>query len=533
MRSQTTTSIATGDRSAARHDAVSEVRTADGDRLFLVTIVTAVFVSVLTGSMVNVLLPRIREDLDVSPAQVSWVVTSYALVYAIGIPLYGRISDVFGIRRIYTIGLLAFAAGCLVSVVAPNLPMLVIGRIIQASGGAAVAALALVVVAREVPEERRGAAMGLVGASVGIGQAIGPMAGGFVGDLLGWRGLFLGPLVLMLVIIPFARRVLPGTPLTTERRFDLLGGGLFGLGTGGFLFGITQGQTAGFDQAVPQASFLIAATAIVGFVARIRATAHPFVSPRLFRNRAYRSLLIAGFLLMLANVSTLVLIPLIMVDVNDLSIREAGFVLTPGAIAIAVGSPYAGKVSDRIGVWRPMLVGLPLMTLALLFLSTVAAGGSPLATAAGILLLGAGFAMVGSPLNSAAAGTLPPEDMGAGMGIFSGTNFLGGGTGPALAGTLLAARQETNAGALNPFYDLDAAAYSDAFLVPIVAILGALVTIVALRARSGSSLSTRGERIAGGNGPAALAITLPDARRGKPLSSMDVTSIRASEEPRC
>lgn len=492
MSTQATGSTPAGDHGAARHDVAGKARTPDSDRLFLAIIVTAVFVSVLTGSMVNVLLPQIRDDLDISPAPVGWVVTSYALVYAIGIPLYGRISDVFGIRRIFTIGLLAFATGCLISVLAPTLPLLVIGRIIQASGGAAVAALALVVIAKVIPEDNRGAAMGLVGASVGIGQAIGPMAGGLIGDLLGWRGLFVGPLVLVLVMIPLARRVLPDPPVSGERRFDLMGGTLFGLGAGGFLFGITQGQTVGFYQALPRGSFLIAVIAIVGFATRIRTTADPFMPPRLFRNRAYRSLVIAGFLFMLGNIATLVLIPLTMVDVNDLSIREAGFVLTPGAIAIAIESPYIGKLSDRIGVWRPMLAGLTVMTLAVLFLSTVAPGGSSLATAGGVLVMGIGFGMVSSPLNSAAVSTLAAEDIGAGMGIFAGMNFLGGGAGPALVGTLLAMRQEAGAGALNPLYDLHAAAYSDAYLVPFLAVLGALATIVVLRARSGSETSTRG-----------------------------------------
>lgn len=495
MSTQAAAPIIAGDTQC---DVVHEVRSSEGDRLFLAIIVTAVFVSVLTGSMVNVLLPRIREDLAVSPAQVGWVVTSYALVYAIGIPLYGRISDVFGIRRIFTIGLLAFAVGCLISVVASNLPWLVTGRIIQASGGAAVASLALVVIARVIPDGRRGAAMGLVGASVGIGQATGPIAGGIVGDLLGWRGLFLGPFALMLVMIPFARRVLPDPPVTGERRFDLVGGSLFGLGAGGFLFGITHGQTVGFDQPLPRASFLIAAIAIIGFAWRIRTTAHPFVPARLFRNRAYRSLLIAGFLLMLGNIATLVLIPLTMVDVNDLSIRGAGLVLTPGAIAIAIESPYIGKMSDRIGVWRPMLAGLTVMTLAVLFLSTIAAGGSALAATAGVLFMGIGFGMVNSPLNSAAASTLSAEDTGGGMGMFAGMTFLGGGAGPALAGTLLAARQDAGSDAFNPLYDLDApaaagaAAYSDAFLVPFLAILGALVMIAVLRTRSGGRISIRG-----------------------------------------
>jgi MFS family permease len=103
-------------------------------RFFLGVVASAVFVSVLTGSMVNVILPLMRAEFGVSAAQVGWVFTGFALAYAVSVPLYGRISDFFGIRRMFSVGLVGFATGGLICALAPNLPVLVLGRIVQAAG---------------------------------------------------------------------------------------------------------------------------------------------------------------------------------------------------------------------------------------------------------------------------------------------------------------------------------------------------------------------------------------------------------------
>src|ERR687897_3409236 len=190
-------------------------------RLFLAVVALAVFTTVLTATMINVLIPLMRAEFGASAAQIGWVITGYALAYVIGVPLYGRISDFFGVRRVFSVGLLGFALGGLICALAPSLTVLVLGRIVQGIGGAAVPALALVAVAKVLPKGERGGAMGLVASSVGIGAAVGPVVGGAVGQLLGWRALFVGSLVLMLALIPIVRRVLPnGGSVDEKRGFD-------------------------------------------------------------------------------------------------------------------------------------------------------------------------------------------------------------------------------------------------------------------------------------------------------------------------
>src|ERR671911_2199383 len=235
-------------------------------RLFLAVVALAVFTTVLTATMINVLIPLMRAEFGASAAQIGWVITGYALAYAIGVPLYGRISDFFGVRGVFSLGLAGFALGGVICALAPSLTVLVFGRIVQGVGGAAIPALAIVSVAKVLPAGERGAGIGLIGASLGTAAAIGPVLGGVVGQFLGWRALFVGTLVLALVLIPFARRVLPNGGSEEERRFDLIGGVLLGLAAGLFLFGITQGQAAGFGSFSSWGSFLGAALAASLFV---------------------------------------------------------------------------------------------------------------------------------------------------------------------------------------------------------------------------------------------------------------------------
>jgi DHA2 family metal-tetracycline-proton antiporter-like MFS transporter/DHA2 family florfenicol/chloramphenicol resistance protein-like MFS transporter len=444
-------------------------------------LISAVFVSVLNSSMVNVVVPVIGRDYGVSEAQVGWVITGFLLTFAIGIPLYGRAADVFSIRRAFMVGLVAFAAGSLICASAPSLGMLVFGRIVQGAGGAAIPALSSVSVAKILPPGERGTALGLIVSSVGIGAAVGPILGGTVGSLVGWHYLFIGTLILTVALIPAALYVLPDDSPEEARGFDLPGGILLGLAAGLFLFGITRGQVSGFGSAGSWGSFAGSALAALGFGWRIRRSAEPFVSPTLFENRAYVAAVVVGYFCMLANVSALVFVPLLVSEVNGLSPGQAGLVLTPGAVALAIISPLAGRWSDRIGVRPLIFVGLVTMLLSLLSISTFGAGATPVIASLGMLGVGTGFALANSPNINAAASSLRPEEVGAGLGIFNGAFFLGGATGPALIGAFLAARKEAEAGALNPLYALDAAAYSDAFLVLSLALLISLVATLGLR----------------------------------------------------
>jgi DHA2 family metal-tetracycline-proton antiporter-like MFS transporter len=461
-------------------------------------VVTAILISVLNQTFVNVVVPDIQRDYGVTQGQVGWVITGYLLIFAVGIPLYGRIADLYSLRGTFAVGLAVLAAGSLFCALAPTLPLLVAGRILQGVGASAIPALGFAAVAKALPPGERGTALGLLSASVGAGAAIGPVFGGLVAGLAGWHVLFLLTVVLSLALIPGALRALPGAPkagaeraglVGAIRRFDVPGGLSLALAAGFALFGVTEGQVRGFNSPISWGSFVLSVLLAVFFVWRTRTAPMPFVSSALFRNRAFLATAAVGFFMMFANLGSLVIAPLLLSEENGLPAAGIGLVLAPGAIVVAVLSPLAGRLSDRFGPRALVRTGLIGILASTFFISAYAAGAPPLWVATGLCGLGIGFAAVNSPNANAATATLSQGESGVGLGIYQMIFFLGGGFGPAVAATFLAFRSEAGASALNPLYALDTAPFSDAFLLVSAASILAFAASFGLRSTTRKDIS--------------------------------------------
>jgi MFS transporter, DHA2 family, metal-tetracycline-proton antiporter len=467
-----------GERSAGR-----------STRLLLAVVVTAILISVLNQTFVNVVVPDIQDAYGATQGQVGWVITGYLLVFAVGIPLYGRVADLYSLRRTFAVGLTFLAAGSIACALAPTLPLLVAGRVLQAVGAAAIPALGFASVAKALPPGERGTALGLLSSSVGIGAAIGPVVGGAVAGLTGWQVLFYATMVFALVLVPLALGVLPGAPeddgappgfFAAIRHFDVPGGLALALSAGFALFGVTEGQVAGFGSAASWGSFLMSAVAAAFFVRRIAVADDPFVSPGLFKNGAFLATAGVGFFMMFCNVASLVLSPLLLSDANGLSSGGIGLVLAPGAVAVAFLSPVAGRLSDRFGPRLLVRTGLATIALSTFFVATFAAGGSVVLVALGILGQGLGFAAANSPNANAATNVLSRAESGVGLGIYQMLFFLGGGFGTAIGATFLAFREEAGVGPLNSLHVGEAAPFSDAFMLLTFAAVVALVISLGL-----------------------------------------------------
>lgn len=472
---------------------VTTKRTGSGVTL-LAVFLPAVLVTVVASDMVNLMLPSIGAQFGASEAELAWVVTGFLLVFSVGIPFYGRVSDRVSLRRLFGFALLTYAAGSLVCAVAPDLLVLVAGRIVMGVGAAGLPVLSIIAVTRLLPEDKRGMGIGVISAAAGIGTAAGPAIGGGIGQFLGWPALFWLMFVVALVLLPAAWRVLPAQPPTGDGRFDVLGGIFLGLGAGGVLFGVTQAQVAGFAAASSWASLLGAVLALALFAWRTARVERPFVPPALFTNRVYRVAVVVAFLAMTVNLGGLVFVPLMVVDVNGLEPGAGALVMIPAGVAVAVLSPLIGRLADRVGTRSLVLAGLATMALFALFLSTFTSGTSVIPAGVGVLGLSAGFIFVLTPIISAASSALPADQIGAGLGILQGAQFLGAGAGPALFGVLVTARQHSD-DAVNPLYTgHDGTAYSDVFVAMAVITVIALAVAFRMRPRQPVEFVTGGSR---------------------------------------
>ena len=456
-------------------------------RLLLAVVAMATFVSVFNQSMVNVALPLIQRSYNVSESQVGWVATGYLLVYAVGVPLYGRVSDLYSPKLTFCFGLTGFAAGSLLCALAPSFGVLVGARILQAAGAAAIPALSFGLVAKLLPKGSRGFGLGIISSSIGAGAAFGPVLGGVLIQVSSWHSLFYSTLALTVFLIFGAFYVIPHQVGEADghgrsvRRLDLPSGVLLALAAGLLLFGVTHAQSASLTSPVTLGSFVIAILSGIFFFRRITRVGEPFVAPEILRNRSFLAAASVGFLAQFANVCALFLVPLLLSSTSEVSSLTIGLVFVPGAVVVATLSPLAGRLSDRVGFRVMILSGLSIMLASHLFISTFGAGGALLPVTIGMTVLGFGFAALNSPTANAASATLSPERAGVGLGIYQLCFFLGAGFGPAISGAVLGFLQESKDAAINPLLALQSsAAFSGAFLVGPAALLCAFLALLGI-----------------------------------------------------
>ncbi|WP_147916995.1 MFS transporter [Ruania zhangjianzhongii] len=462
-------------------------------RRLLLVLVPAMMVVPVSSDMVSLVLPGITAEFRASTADVAWVVTGFLLACGIGIPLYGRMADGFSLRRLFVIALAVYAAGSLISAVAPVLPVLVAGRIVAGAGGAAIPVLTIVAATRLLPRRQTALGVGFIAAAGGLGAALGPAVGGGLGQWLGWRSLFWLMTTLGITLIPAVARILPDSRPTVARRLDLVGGTLLGAGVGLLLFGVTRaGGEHGFSAPASWGCLLLGVVALILVPVRGRTMTDPFIPPALFRYRGYLAAVGVIFLAMLVNLTALVLVPLLVIDVNGLTPGEGSLIMVPGGITLALTSTLAGRLAaNGAGPTRLTVFGLGLLTVAMLVMSAVA-GRTPVLAALAVAILGAGFAFVVTLSTHAISQVLPAPLVGSGIGIFQSAQFLGAGVGPAVFGVLLSWRQTGSNETVNPMATTAAPAYSDVFLL--LALLSLIAVVPALRLRTRAAPDTSDAR---------------------------------------
>ncbi|RJS91501.1 MFS transporter [Salinisphaera sp. Q1T1-3] len=459
----------------------------------LLVMVLAAFTSVLNNSMVNVAIPVVSHDLGIAPSLSGWIITAYSIVFATGVAIYGRVSDSYSLRRTFLFALVVFGLGSLTCALAPHFGVLVGGRAIQAAGAAAIPSLAYGSIARLFPAGQRGRLFGIMSSAVGMGAATGPLVGGIGVSMAGWRILFFGTLAVLCLLFIAAWQRLPepnaGRTPPSDRlaRVDLPGGLLLAVSAAALLFGVTAVSHVG--PTAPRAWGMLVVALITGslFTWRIRTARHPFVPPALFGNRRFLSAALIALLSQGAFIGGgLFLTPLMLIDQLGFSAFQAGLVIAPGAISVALLAPIVGRLSDRYGPRAVLGTSLTVLLTGLIGLSSIGAGGPVYVLAACLVVASSGYAGVTSPAANAASTALSTEIAGVGFGIYQLCFFMGAGTGAAVFGSVLAARRHHAGGALNPLYGGPAATapFSDAYLVACVAVLVALIALIGLgRAR--------------------------------------------------
>ncbi|WP_207957045.1 MFS transporter [Rubrobacter tropicus] len=456
----------------------SEIRQTDA-RLVLAFVCATAFTVVLNGTMLPVALPEIGSALSLGSVALGWIITGYFLVNGVAIPFFGRLADIYGVARLYAIGLATFFLGSVLCTLAPGFATLMAGRLVQGAGAAAVVGLGPTAVSLVFPAEIRGRSLGLVGAAVGAGAAAGPVFGGAVTDLFGWRILFAAG-VLFGALVPLASRMLPRGAGSPESRLDLAGGVLFAFALGGALLALTRGAEVGIRDGVFLASVGVAVVASVLFVFRQATAPEPFVPRALLANRAYVWLCAATLLLIGVIVAVEVAVPLPLAQINGLGATQIGLVLAPSALLTVVWGPVSGRLVDRLGVAAPTALGAAACIAGVVLLSGFGVGGAAWVTAALVVVVGVGITLGKIATSTGVSLTVPEENLPSGIAVNEMVWICGISVGTALF-TAVAAARSGAPDPLNPFHSGPGVGYSDAFLVLSIPLVLLLLTTPKLR----------------------------------------------------
>lgn len=430
------------------------------DKLLRILVFALIF-SVMNGTMFNVALPIIGKEFSLLPSQVSWVMTSYMVLYAIGSVVFGKLADRYRLKDLLTYGLLLFAAGSIVGMLATEYWMIVLGRILQAAGASVLPATAMIIPIRYFAPEKRGRALGTSAIGLALGSALGPVVAGLISNFGSWRLLFFFSLI-SLVTLPFFRKYLDDDK-GKAGHIDFLGGALLAGTVAFFLLAITQSQWM---------LFVIGVILLVVFVFRIRMASNPFIQPGLFANKNFSIGLFIAFITTSMNFALTFMTPLYLTALNDLSPGTIGFVLFPAAIASALLGRKGGKLADERGNRFLMSVAASLMLTCYALLSTFV-GVQPYMIAVILIAGNIGQTFMQITMSNTISRTLSKEQVGVGMGLFSMLNFISGAISMSIIGKVL--DQEQSLLHLNPFAaNEDAYVYSNIFMIMCLLVIAML-----------------------------------------------------------
>ena len=383
------------------------------------------FMIMLDATIVAIANPTIMTDLRIGYDAVIWVTSSYLLGYAVVLLVAGRLGDRFGPKNLYLIGLVVFTVASIWCGLSGSAAMLIAARVVQGVGAGVLTPQTLSTITRIFPSQRRGPAMSVWGATAGVASLVGPLAGGVLVDSLGWQWIFFVNVPIGIVGLALAVWLVPALPIRAHR-FDLPGVGMSGAGVFGIVFGLQQGQSAGWAPwiwAVIVAGIGFMATFVYWQSVNPR---EPLIPLNLFGDRNF-SLCNVGVAI-IAFTTTAMMLPMMFYAqaVCGLSPTRSALLFAPLAIANGVLAPVVGVIIDRFPPLPVLGFGFSVLAIGLTWLSFEMAPGTPiwrLALAFGVI--GTGMAFVWSPLTATATRNLPPHLAGASSGVYNTTRQLG------------------------------------------------------------------------------------------------------------
>lgn len=422
----------------------------------------AAFVAILNETTMGVAIPHLIEDLGITALQAQWLTTAFMLTMAVVIPISGFLLRRFTTRQVYIAAMSLFSLGTLIALLSPGFPMLVVARVVQASGTAIMMPLLMTTIMTLVPSHARGRMMGRVSVVISLAPAIGPTVAGLILDTLSWRWIFALVLPIALVALGVGARWVHNLGERTHAPIDVPSIILSAFGFGGLVFGLSQiggsaahGTTSAEVAAEATSRLTLIISLAVGVIAlvlfiwrqlRLQKDDDALLDLRVFRSTNFSLSIGQMGLLSAAFFGVITVIPLYLQGVLEVTALQTGLIGLPGALVMGLTGPFIGRIYDRWGT-RVLLVPGTIIASAMMWLFTTFDESTAIWTVAlGQTVLALGLAMSFTPLFTASLGSLQPKFYSYGSAVVGTVQQVAGAAGIAL---MIAVMSAVQAGSLD------------------------------------------------------------------------------------
>ncbi|GAA1768026.1 MFS transporter [Luedemannella helvata] len=419
----------------------NDIRTSRRRTLAVTTVFIASFLVMLDLSISAIILPAIRFELHAGLSELQWFFDAYTLCFASLVLVGGTISDRLGHRAGLLVSIATFTVGSVMCAVADNVGLLIAGRAVQGVAAALLVPGAMAMISHLAGDQaRRARLLGAWGGLSGAAIAFGPPLGGWLTDAFGWRSIFWINVPLGIVVAVLVAVLLPRPPAGARTRFDWPG---MLLGVAAVLllaFAVIEGRSFGWTSPVIVGCLVGSVLAAVAFVVVERRVANPMVDLALFRDRAFGTASVAGFVLGFGLSTSFYFLSLYLQQVLGFNALSAGLGFMPAAVALSVAAGVTGKLMPTVGPRVLLVAGLAVGAVGLVGLSFAGPRTSYLVLVPAVLLIGVGWGLALPVVTAVALASSPPERAGVASGTVETSLQLGTVIGIAALGTLQAAR---------------------------------------------------------------------------------------------
>lgn len=373
----------------------------------LAALLFGMFIAILNQTLLNVALPKINTEFNISASTGQWLMTGFMLVNGILIPITAYLFNKYSYRKLFLVALVLFTIGSLICAISMNFPIMMVGRVLQAIGAGVLMPLGSIVIITIYPPEKRGAAMGTMGIAMILAPAIGPTLSGYIVQNYHWNVMFYGMFIIGIIAILVGFVWFKLYQYTTNPKADIPGIIFSTIGFGALLYGFSEAGNKGWGSVEIETMFAIGIIFIILFVIRELRMKAPMLNLEVLKFPTFTLTTVINMVVMMSLYGGMILLPIYLQNLRGFSALDSGLLLLPGSLIMGLLGPFAGKLLDTIGLKPLAIFGIAVMTYATWELTKLNMD-TPYMTIMGIYVLRSfGMAFIMMPMVTAAINALP------------------------------------------------------------------------------------------------------------------------------